>query len=67
MAYYLAKYVVSPPISLRRILRYDGQQVRYWYNDHKTQHRQEAEVSALTFIGRMVQPILPKGFHRMRS
>jgi hypothetical protein len=66
LAYYLAKYVVSPPISLRRILRYDGQRVRYWYNDHKTKQRQEDEVSALTFIGRMVQHILPKGFHRIR-
>jgi hypothetical protein len=66
LAYYLAKYVVSPPISLRRILSYDGQRVRYWYNDHKTEQRQEEEVSALTFIGRMVQHILPKGFHRIR-
>ena len=66
LAYYLAKYVVSPPISLRRILSYDGQRVRYWYNDHKTKRRQEEEVSALTFIGRMVQHILPKGFHRIR-
>src|SRR5215468_6687428 len=66
LAYYLAKYVVSPPISLRRILSYDGQRVRYWYNDHKTQQRQEEEVSALTFIGRMGQHILPKGFHRIR-
>jgi hypothetical protein len=64
--YYLAKYVVSPPISLRRILSYDGQRVRYWYNDHKTQHRQEEEVSALMFSGRMVQHILPEGFHRIR-
>jgi hypothetical protein len=55
IGYYLAKYVVSPPISLRRILSYDGQRVRYWYNDHKTTQRQEEEVSALTFIGRMVQ------------
>jgi hypothetical protein len=66
LAYYLAKYVVSPPISLRRMLSYDGQRVRYGYNDHKTQQRQEEEVSTLTFIGRMVQHILPKGFHRMR-
>ena len=57
---------MSPPISLRRILSYDGQQVRYWYNDHKTQQRQEEEDSALTFIGRMVQLMLPKGLHRMR-
>ena len=62
----MAKYVVSPPISLRRILSYDGQRVRYWYNDHKTKSRQEEEVSALTFIGRMVQHMLPKGFHRIR-
>jgi hypothetical protein len=40
--------------------------VRYWYNDHKTKQRQEDEVSALTCIGRMVQHILPKGFHRIR-
>jgi hypothetical protein len=67
LAYDLATYVVSPPISLRRILRYDGQRVRYGYNDHKTQQRQAEEVSALTFIGRMVQHMLPTGFHRMRS
>jgi hypothetical protein len=66
LAYYLAKYVVSPPISLRRILAYDGQQVRYWYNDHKTKRRQEETLPALVFIGRMVQHILPKGFHRIR-
>jgi hypothetical protein len=63
LAYYLAKYVVSPPISLRRILRYDGQRVRYWYNDHTTKQRQEEEISALTFIGRMVQHMLPKALH----
>lgn len=66
LAYYLAKYVVSPPISLRRILHYDGQRVRYWYNDHRTNKRQVEEVPAVTFIGRMVQHILPKGFHRIR-
>ena len=66
LAYYLAKYVVSPPISLRRILAYDGQQVCYWYNDHKTKRRQEETIPALVFIGRMVQHILPKGFHRIR-
>ncbi|HYQ97718.1 MAG TPA: transposase [Candidatus Nitrosocosmicus sp.] len=66
LAYYLAKYVVSPPISLRRLLSYDGQHVRYWYNDHKSGKRQVAELPVLRFIGRMVQHILPKGFHRIR-
>jgi putative transposase len=67
LAYYVAQYVVSPPISLRRILSYDGQQVRYGYNDHTTKQRQEEEVSALPCIGRMGQHMLPKGVHRMRS
>jgi len=62
----LAKYVVSPRFSSAASLSYDGQRVRYWYNDHKTKQRQEEEVAALTFIGRMVQHILPKGFHRIR-
>lgn len=66
LAHYLAKYVVSPPISLKRIIKYDGEMVRYWYNDHTTGKREETEVDALTFIGRMVQHILPKGFQRIR-
>ena len=66
LAYYLAKYVVSPPISLRRILHYDGQRVRYWYRDHKTGKRQVTELPVVRFIGRLVQHILPKGFHRIR-
>ncbi|PIY32189.1 MAG: hypothetical protein COZ07_06570 [Candidatus Infernicultor aquiphilus] len=66
LARYLAKYVVSPPISLRRIIKYDGKKARYWYNDHTTGRRIEEEVDALTFIGRMVQHILPKGFQRIR-
>ncbi len=66
LAKYLAKYVVSPPISISRIVRYDGQQVRYWYNDHKSGRRKMEEVDILTFIGRMVQHILPKGMQRIR-
>ena len=36
LANYLAKYVVSTPISIRRIIGSDGQRVKYWYNDHKS-------------------------------
>jgi len=36
LARYLAKYVASPPIAVRRIISYDGSNVTYWYNDHKT-------------------------------
>ena len=66
LAYYLAKYVVSPPISLKRIISYDGHKVKYWYNDHTTGRRVEEEVDAKVFIARMVQHILPKGFQRVR-
>jgi hypothetical protein len=66
LAYYLAKYVVSPPLSLNRIISYDGQKVRYWYNDHATERRVEEEIEAKEFIERMVQHILPKGFQRVR-
>jgi hypothetical protein len=66
LAEYLAKYVVSPPISVRRLEEYDGQQVRYWYEDHKTKAIEHATLPALRFVGRMVQHILPKGFQRIR-
>ncbi len=66
LARYLAKYVVSPPISVRRIERYDGRCVSYWYRDHKTGKIEHATLPVLRFIGRMVQHILPKGFHRIR-
>jgi len=66
LAHYLAKYVVSPPISLRRIESYDGQSVAYWYHDHQTGHPKHERLPVLKFLGRMVQHILPKGFQRIR-
>jgi len=66
LAGYLAKYVVSPPISVRRIESYNAQTVRYWYQDHKTGTTQHETLGVLRFIGRMVQHVLPKGFQRIR-
>jgi hypothetical protein len=66
LAQYLAKYVVSPPISVRRIEKYDGKTVSYWYRDHKTGQIEHECLPALQFIGRMAQHILPKGFQRIR-
>ncbi len=66
---YLVKYVVSPPIALSRIIAYDREHgtVTYWYRDHLSQGKTTTEtVSRETFIGRMVQHILPKGFQRIR-
>lgn len=66
LAKYLAKYVVSPPISVRRMVSYDGERVKYWYQDHKSGRRKMEEVEVFQFIGRMVQHILPKGMQRVR-
>src|SRR6516162_6725366 len=66
LATYLAKYVVSPPIALRRIDRYDGQRVTYHYRSHKSERVEWETVAVYTFIGRMVQHVFAKGFQRIR-
>ena len=62
----MAKYVVSPPIAVRRIDRYDGERVTYHYRSHRTERVEHETVEVDTFIGRMVQHTLPKGFKRIR-
>ena len=66
MARYVAKYVVSPPIAVRRIERSDGQRVTYHYRSHRTERVEHETVEVKTCIGRMVQHVLPKGFQRIR-
>jgi hypothetical protein len=66
LATYVAKYVVSPPISLRRIDRYDGESVTYHYRSHKTDRVESERVAVYTFIGRMIQHTFAKGFQRVR-
>ena len=66
VARYVAKYVVSPPISVRRIDRYDGERVTYHYRSHRTGRMEHATVPVDMCIGRMVQHTLPKGFKRLR-
>jgi hypothetical protein len=66
LASYVAKYVVSPPISVRRIDRYDGHRVTYHYRSHRTERSTYETVDVITFIGRMIQHTMPKGFKRIR-
>jgi hypothetical protein len=66
LARYLATYVVSPPISLRRIDGYDGQRGTYHYRSHKSERVERETVEVSTCIGRMVQHVCPKGFKRIR-
>ena len=62
----VAQYVVSPPIAVRRIDRYDGARVTHHYRSHRTDRMEHDTVDVDTFIGRMVQHTLPKGFKRIR-
>jgi len=66
VARYVAKYVVSPPMAVRRIDHYDGERVTYHYRSHRTERVEQETVEVHTFIGRMVQHVLPKGFKRIR-
>src|SRR5207302_1706376 len=63
---YVAKYVVSTPIAVRRIDRYDGKRVTYHYRSHRTERMEHETVDVATFIGRMVQHTVAKGFKRIR-
>ena len=50
LARYLARYVASPPIAVRRILNYDGETVTYWYQDHRSKSKKIERVDVYTFI-----------------
>lgn len=63
---YLTKYLSSPPIALSRIVEFDGINVTYRYKSHRTKRMEHETIDAVTFIGRMVQHIFPKGFQRVR-
>ena len=67
VARYVAKYVVSPPIAVRRIDRYDGARVTYHYRSHRTERMEHETIPVATFIGRMVQHTMPKGFNPTTS
>jgi Putative transposase len=49
-----------------RITEYAGQEVEYYWQDHKSHQQERARVIAVEFIRRLVQHILPKGFQRVR-
>ncbi len=66
LATYLAKSVVSPPISVRRINRYDGQRGTYHYRSHKSERVEWARVDVSPLIGRMGPQTFAKGLQRGR-
>ena len=63
---YLGRYLSAPPISLRRILEYNGEEVTYCYDSHQSKERVIETVGVYDFIGRMVQHLRVKHFQKVR-
>ncbi len=63
-AKYIGRYLARPVIAEYRITSYDGQDVAFWYQDHRTERRVDEKLSAAAFIGRLVMHI-PKKHSRM--
>ena len=57
---------MSPPIAVRRLDRYDGQRVTSHDRSHRPERVEHETVDVDTFLGRMVQHTMPKGFKRIR-
>ena len=65
-ARYVAQDGGSPPISVRRMERYDGERVPYHDRSPRTDRTEHATVPVATCMGRLVPHVLPKGFKRIR-
>ena len=65
---YLSKYLARPQISVKRIKSYDDLrgEVVYEFKSHESGRVETEKSDVMTFIGRMVQQILPKSFQRVR-
>jgi len=65
-ARYIGRYLARPAIAEYRIINYDGKTVRFWYIDHKTEKKTEAELPVLDFIGKLIMHIPKKHFRMIR-
>jgi predicted RNA-binding Zn-ribbon protein involved in translation (DUF1610 family) len=63
---YLAPYIFRVAISNRRILKLENDQVTFRFKDTQTGKTKLCTLSALEFIRRFLQHILPRGFVKVR-
>jgi len=64
---YLAPYIFRVALSNKRIVGMQDDRVTFRYRDGKTKQIRSCTVPVLTFIGRFLQNVLPKGFVKVRS
>ena len=65
-AQYIGRYLARPAIAEYRIISYDGEMVKFWYEEHKKGEVIERELSALDFIGKIIMHIPKKNFKMVR-
>lgn len=61
-AKYIGRYLARPAVAEYRIEEYDGQSVRFWYEDHQTGKRVEEVLPVYKFLFNLIQHISPKHF-----
>ena len=64
---YLTRYCYRPAMAETRIINYDGENVTFFYRDHKEEKYHEEKISAFAFITRLLRHLLPTGFKSIRS
>ncbi len=64
---YLTRYCSRPAMAETRIINYDGENVTFFYKDHKEEKYHEVTVSAFEFITKLLCRLLPTGFKSIRS
>ncbi len=65
-AQYIGRYLARPAIAEYRIISYDGETVKFWYEDHATGEVIERELQVLEFIGKIIMHIPKKNFKMVR-
>lgn len=64
--HYLAQYIHRIAITNNRILWHKNGTVTFKYYDLKSRHSKKLTLTALEFIRRFLQHVLPRGFHKVR-
>jgi len=63
---YLAPYIFRIALSNNRIVAVQNERVTFRYRDGETKQLRSCTLPVLTFIGRFLQHVLPKGFVKVR-
>ncbi len=66
-ARYIGRYMARPALAEHKITNYDGEQVTFWYIDHKTEVKVTETIPAKEFIKRFFDHIPLKGFKMVRN